>query len=768
MSLFFTSNRTKVASARLPARYRNAGMQLFLTGVLFLFMQVTLAAQFNLPQPVRGKNLADCAEQLNRQGGGWCEIRVNDTHPSISSVWPENLSSRIRMTTGGKSILTAWNSAAFDEENLLLYFFGGGHADYGGNEVYRFDLKKGVWKRLTDPSPLNQLYVLLDVDARKNKPWKRLCWMPDVDRVPGSSHTYDGFLFSRKTKTLFLYTYGAANGSCFEDKTGEYDDSPLVKGKRRVGFGWYEFNPSENEKRNGIEPLQWRKVFNYDQLKQKQVHQSYPVSTELPDGRIVFGSKHRTVVYDPVTADLAGAMPLTGQADWGDGLQVYDEKRNQIWSIHQKSLLRFDADSGKGVKTYRQIIPHGKSIAINREGDLFSWDGRWNIYVFKPDEREPAWHHYNWLKQGPQRGDSRVYGKWVYLKEHDLFAGISYHETGFWIYKHPVDMKPVDYSPTNLAELVKKTETGGHLKIPKGIYGQGLYINRSMTVDLEGVSIRGIANGKGIVNVSCDGCQVKIINLEADGVLADCLGGNCSGIKAEGKGFRLTVENSTINNTVIGLITDNRGGEIHFINSVIQNSGLNDRSRTLGHGFYAGDIDKVVMKNSIVRRSFSKGHLFKSRARETEIDDSVIAGLDGRPSRVIDFPCGGKLTVTNSVLQQGKWTDNIDLISVGTEPQHCGGSVPPSDVVVKNNWIIFEREETPDEPAANHGFTRMFTWRAPVGSIEVTGNRIVDRTGRFQYDGEGKLPDSFEGNRIYESRKAAGLGPVALPEKPGR
>ena len=741
---------------------------IFLAFVLHAIAQNSVAAEMHLPEPIGGKNLADCAEQLKRQDGGWCEIRVNDQHPSISSVWPANLSKRIRMTTGGKSILTAWNSAAFDEENLLLYFFGGGHADYGGNEVYRFDLKKGEWKRLTDPSPLDQLYVLLDSDARKDKPWRRLCWMPNPEKVPGSSHTYDGIIFSKKTKTVFLYTYGAANGSCFEDKADEYRNDPLVSESRRVGFGWYEFNPSETAERNGLAPLKWRKVFNYEQLKQHQVHQSYPVSTELPDGKVVLGSKHRTIVYDPLSADLKNATSLTGQADWGDGLQVYDEQRNQIWSIHEKSLLQFDAGTGRLIKTYKQIIPHGKSIAINKDGDLVSWDGRWNIFMFSPDARNPAWRHYNWMKQGPQQGDRRVYGKWVYLKDYDLFAGISSHETGVWIYKHPKSMVPVNYAPTNLGELVKKTVTGGVLKVPAGIYGQGLFINRSMTVDLEGVSIRGVANGKGIVNVSCDGCQVKIMNLRADGILADCLGGNCSGIKAEGKGFKLTVENSSINNTVIGLITDNRGGEIHFINSLIQNSGLNDRSGTLGHGFYAGDIDKVVVKNSIIRRSFGKGHLFKSRAAETEIDNSVIAGLDGRHSRIIDFPCGGHLSVQNSVLQQGEQTDNIDLISVGTEPQNCGGSVRPSNVVIKNNWIIFDRDESKDEPANNYGFNRFFTWRAPIEKLIVSGNRIVETTGRFRFDGEGHVPDLSEGNQFFESRKAAGLGPDQLPERPSR
>jgi hypothetical protein len=36
------------------------------------------------------KTLADCAKELKEKDGGWCEMRVSDKTPSISSVWPTN------------------------------------------------------------------------------------------------------------------------------------------------------------------------------------------------------------------------------------------------------------------------------------------------------------------------------------------------------------------------------------------------------------------------------------------------------------------------------------------------------------------------------------------------------------------------------------------------------------------------------------------------------------------------------------------------------
>ncbi len=735
--------------------------------VLLMFcneMALFAANPEGLPDKLKGKNLDDCSQQLKNQDGGWCEISVSESHPSISSVWQTNLDKKIRMITGQKAILIAWNSAGFDKKRNKIYFMGGGHADYGGNEVYEFDLLSGQWTRLSDPTPLNYLFVGADYDARKGKPWRRLCWMPDGLQEPGITHTYDGLLFSKQTETLFYYSFGAASGSCFEDTKDQYRDNPIVigNGKER-GMGWFEFNPSRTEKRNGLLPIQWRKVFDYNTLVKNHVDQGYPASAELADGKIIFGSKYRTVLYDPLNPDPNKLIPFTNQADWGDGLKIFDNKRNLIWSIHQKSLLAFNGDRGNLETTYKQVVPHGKSIAIDKSGLLLSWNGSSDVFAFNPDEKNPTWKLFSWGANGPQGGDSRVYGKWVYLPSYDLFAGLSVHSTGVWIYKHPNIIKPISYASENLQMLLKRAKLGSKVKIPAGAYGQGLFIDRSMTIDLQSVSFRGVVNEKGIVNVNCDNCDVVIENLNADGILANCLHGNCAGIKAEGKGFRLKVKNARIKNTVIGILTDNRGGTLILEDSLIEDSGLNDKSSTLGHGFYAGDIDKLVVKNSIIRRSFGKGHIFKSRAPDTRIENSLLVGLDGRHSRVIDFPCGGKLVILNSVLQQGEQTDNIDLISVGTEPKNCGGSVHASDVIIKNNWLLFDRDESLDEPAANYGFNRIFTWRAPMINLDITDNRIVESTGRLKFDGEGKVPDLSEKNRIFSSRKAAGLGPKEVP-----
>lgn len=342
------------------------------------------------------------------------------------------------METGPRSVLIAWNSAAFDAKRRLLYFTGGGHRDYGGNEVYRFDLNKGSWQRLTEPSALTHLFIDGDYNERADKPWRRLCWMPDTRKVPASAHTYDGLQFSRRTDTLFYYAMRAANGTCFEDRDDRYRDSPLVLGKRTpASAGWYEFNPSTTETRNGLAPLAWRRVFDYEQLRAFGVETGFPVTAELDDGRIVFGSRHRTLIYDPADPSPRSPQAFSQQADWGVGSMRYDPVRDLVWSIHRHRLLAFDANNGRLTREVEADVDHGKSLAITDDGDLVCWNGVSKIYRLNPDEDKPRWRSIDWRGNGPMTGDHRVYGKWVFIKGLGVFAGLSSERTGAWIYKPP-------------------------------------------------------------------------------------------------------------------------------------------------------------------------------------------------------------------------------------------------------------------------------------------------------------------------------------------
>lgn len=397
----------------------------------------TNIGQHEIPTTKTGTDLDDCVKKLDAQESGWCEMRVSNKHPSISSVWPENLDKRIRMISGPRAILQAWNSAAFDAKRYLMYFSGGGHGDYGGNEVYEFNLKLGQWSRLNDPSPLDHLFLARDYNRDPSKPTRRLCWMPDVEHGPPSAHTYDGLLFHSVTETLFFYSHAAANGSCFDDVEDQYAGQKFPT--RAGNLGWYEFNPSPTETRNNMVPLTWRRVFNRTELMSVGTHRGYPRSAEVGNGKIAFGDRAAIVSYDPTIPDPAALKKLSSQADWGDGNLLYDKTRNSLWSIHKSVLLSFHAETGKLLKKIAlgDDIDHGKSLAIDSRGYIVSWSGGSSVFVLNPDMDSPTWRKVEWGEKGPTASPiRRVYGKWIYLAEENVFVGIGMHTTGIWVYRH--------------------------------------------------------------------------------------------------------------------------------------------------------------------------------------------------------------------------------------------------------------------------------------------------------------------------------------------
>jgi hypothetical protein len=116
--------------------------------------------------------------------------------------------------------ITAWSSAALDRETNRLFVWGGGHADYSGNEVYAFDLGTLEWARLTEPSP---------PDTARTDTY--------ADGAPRARHTYNYIEFVPAVGKLLsfggaaLYPHGGEttrNIAEFDPKTRGW-----INGRRR-------------------------------------------------------------------------------------------------------------------------------------------------------------------------------------------------------------------------------------------------------------------------------------------------------------------------------------------------------------------------------------------------------------------------------------------------------------------------------------------------------------------------------------------------------
>ena len=80
-------------------------------------------------------------------------------------------------------IIVAWSGFGWDSNRGDLILWGGGHANYPGNDVYRWRSSNLMWERASLPSEI------------KTDPLLGQIAIDGVDNAPISSHTYDNNLF---------------------------------------------------------------------------------------------------------------------------------------------------------------------------------------------------------------------------------------------------------------------------------------------------------------------------------------------------------------------------------------------------------------------------------------------------------------------------------------------------------------------------------------------------------------------------------------------
>ncbi len=168
-----------------------------------------------------GKKLIEVPENQ------WVKLNIN----KFEDVWtPPNL---LPGTLGKpKSIIGAWGSMAWDSNRGDLIFFGGGHANYDGNDVYRWRASTLEWERASLPSQVKR------IDGSPIA--GHFTAIDGVYNAPISAHTYDNNEFL-PIADRFL-TFGGASfnsGASFRHvdgtRTGPYFWDPSKANSNKVG-----------------------------------------------------------------------------------------------------------------------------------------------------------------------------------------------------------------------------------------------------------------------------------------------------------------------------------------------------------------------------------------------------------------------------------------------------------------------------------------------------------------------------------------------------
>jgi hypothetical protein len=116
------------------------------------------------------------------------------------------------------NVIVAWSGGVADTKRNRLIIWGGGHTDYGGNEVYALDLNTLTINRLNNPSP--QANSCVEVLS---------------DGTPPSRHTYDGLSYIASADVMLSVDGSMAPTGCASVDTWTLGMANL---------NWTNMNPS--------------------------------------------------------------------------------------------------------------------------------------------------------------------------------------------------------------------------------------------------------------------------------------------------------------------------------------------------------------------------------------------------------------------------------------------------------------------------------------------------------------------------------------------
>lgn len=335
--------------------------------------------------------------------GNWYKV----PHSELVQVAPKPAPPGI---VGPKAVVSAWSGGAFDTKRHRMIIWGGGHADYSGNEVYVFDVNTLKWQRLTEPSRnvggdiKTGLYP--DGRPRSAHSYNSLQYLPNIDRLAvfGLSATYRK---SGGSDKLFTFNFNTLkwhhNRAHMPPGTGGYD--AITAYDPGTGKVWVHGS------RRG-------RLYAYD-----PVHDKW----SQPYSRSYLGI-YPTAAIDPskniMVAVGGGAYKPKSQA--------------LLWRLNDPGRPVDLAKQTNGPKEIEGAKAPG-FVFDPQIGMFVGWDGGADVYVLNPD----GWV---WRRISPSAGNHVVpphaapngtYGRFRYVPSKNAFILVNGATQDVYFYKLP-------------------------------------------------------------------------------------------------------------------------------------------------------------------------------------------------------------------------------------------------------------------------------------------------------------------------------------------
>ncbi|WP_163832862.1 chitobiase/beta-hexosaminidase C-terminal domain-containing protein [Spartinivicinus ruber] len=417
------------------------------------------------------------------QEGSWVKVNLNQ----FSDVWtPAELRPLYGVSNPTpRSIIGAWSSFAWDSNRGDLIIYGGGHANYGGNDVYRWRGTTRQWERASLPSEITQ-------DSLGN--WIAI---DGVDAAPISAHTYDNQLFL-PIIDRFITFGGAAfnNGDAYLRQISPFSAI-------RTGPYLFDPNKADGDKVGGTtgshvqREQSFPSVIGGQMWQNRDIYQNIPGNPPLPFSFVNSTSAYtqengKDVVY--ITARPGGGtasylykytindvnnpsldqwalMGIYWSGIGGQGAGLYDPILNiyirsgvstfTFWDIakagndNRNQPVNFTDLSGQ----FSVNPDYGMDYDSNRHQYLL-WEGYSDVWALLPPTTASSdgWYIVKLPASqtaGPTLGPGvGILGKWKYIAQLDVFMGLQGSVVGdVWLYK-PIGWEHPQLGPRALKPTI--------------------------------------------------------------------------------------------------------------------------------------------------------------------------------------------------------------------------------------------------------------------------------------------------------------------------
>lgn len=292
----------------------------------------------------------------------------------------------------------------------------------------------------------------------------------------------------------------------------------------------------------------------------------------------------------------------------------------------------------------------------------------------------------------------------------------------------------------SLSSAVTAIKDGSKVYLEPGIYQQGAYIsaNNIAIIGAKGVIFDGaVSDDKAALVLT--GKNVLVESIECRNIAVKDGNGAC--IRFEGE--NLTIRDLYAHDSQSGVKTSRVKGFVKIEYSKFERIG---NRNGYSHSMYI-IADLLQLNFCQILSTKSQGSGVKSRSKKVLIENSILASLDGKDSRLIDMANYGELIVRDSLLQQGDNSSNSQLIAYGLE-KNVTKQFVRNRIELTNNLIFFDRSK------ANVLISKRFD-----DEFINKGNMFI---GDFNH-----AKDLIEHNTWYMSRTDANVQPYPYLPKLG-